>query len=187
MKKHILFILVFLFSSCLNEADLGENYHYLPSYEAFDIGYPYGSIIYKSDRKLVFKKILIHADIDKLVSNKQYILVTQKPNRQIALQQLYDRLYLWKDCCRNNPDSIYVFENGVIATSKLKKAIESDYENRVKVLTDSLFNVLPYYKQIFHNSVNYYIINKQEDIVSGPLNRSQFMIMKRKLKIHEDL
>ena len=58
MKKKVILISVFLMYSCYDDQNLGNNYFYLPMYEAYDIGYE-GSIIYKSHKKLLFSDIII--------------------------------------------------------------------------------------------------------------------------------
>jgi hypothetical protein len=59
MKKWIavictLVIFVFAFfvqNQIKDNEDLGDGYYYLPPYEALDIGFPEGAVIYKSSQK----------------------------------------------------------------------------------------------------------------------------------------
>ena len=54
MKKWLVVVCVALLSGLLlsrwgvDNQELGEGYYYLPSYEAVDVGYPGGSVVYKS-------------------------------------------------------------------------------------------------------------------------------------------
>ena len=76
---------IFCIISCIpfSEQDLGNGYYYLPEYEAIDIGYPYGSTIYKSDKVLCFHRdnILISGGIIEVDHNDSYILVGQNKSQ----------------------------------------------------------------------------------------------------------
>lgn len=85
MKKWIIIIcllltLVVLYLSLglKSEQYLGDNYYYLPKYEALDIGYPGGSIIYKSDKKNVFVDVKIPNEVIMVNKNKEYIIAIQQ-------------------------------------------------------------------------------------------------------------
>ena len=57
MTKIILFLSIFCFLSCRNNDNLGSGYYYLSDFNAMDVGYPYGSIVYKSNQENLYKKI----------------------------------------------------------------------------------------------------------------------------------
>lgn len=84
MKKWIIIILIIAFFSVMlfmwqvDEQDLGGNYYYLPNYEAIDIGYPNGAVIYKSKQKLVFNDVKIPGDVISVNKNKEFIIAIQK-------------------------------------------------------------------------------------------------------------
>lgn len=69
-------LLYFAFRS--DDNDLGDNYHYLPDYEAIDVGYPGGAIIYKSAQKLAFDDVKISGNVKDVSWNKDFILAYQK-------------------------------------------------------------------------------------------------------------
>lgn len=84
MKKWIITIVVILLMVVLyllwgrtNEQDLGDNYYYLPEYEAIDIGYPDGAIIYKSAQRNVFSDVKIHRTVIGVNKNKDFIIAIQ--------------------------------------------------------------------------------------------------------------
>ena len=84
MKKNIILIFIlsilqFLYAGCNNEQDLGNNYYYLPMYEAIDVGYPGGAIIYKSDTKYYYDDIKIKGNVIGINHNSDFIIVVQKP------------------------------------------------------------------------------------------------------------
>jgi len=61
----------------VDEQNLGDNYYYLPKYEAVDIGYPGGAIIYKSAQKNIFSDIKIHGNVISVDNNKDFIIAIQ--------------------------------------------------------------------------------------------------------------
>lgn len=68
-----------IFCSCeFNKQYLGDNYYYLPEYEAIDIGFPDGAIVYKSKKRYVFNNIVIHANVVGVRSNDKYIVAGRK-------------------------------------------------------------------------------------------------------------
>jgi len=71
----LLGILIFILRS--DEQDLGDNYYYLPRYEAIDIGFPGGGIIYKSTQKNVFSNIKIYGNVINVNTNEDYIVAIQ--------------------------------------------------------------------------------------------------------------
>ncbi len=68
---------VLLLSSCVDNADLGDSYYYLDPFEAMDVGYPDGAIIYKSTKKLVYDSIIISKEVVQVSHNDQFILAKQ--------------------------------------------------------------------------------------------------------------
>lgn len=80
MKKWTVLIFItivfFLFAGC-NERDLGDNYYYLPEYEAIDVGYPY-SLIYKATQEYSYNDIKIQGNIVGVNHNDEFIIVTQR-------------------------------------------------------------------------------------------------------------
>lgn len=96
MKKSLLCIFLITLFGC-SEQKLGDGYFYLPDYEAMDVGYPYGSIVYKSNQKNVYRDILIHADVISCTVKGHYILVVQKPNKALRKKEIMDIVSL-----RNN-------------------------------------------------------------------------------------
>jgi hypothetical protein len=77
MKKLAIIILIFFICSCRDERNLGDNYFYLPMYEAKDIGHK-GSFIYTSHYKNVFSNIIIESNVIDINVNKDFILAVQK-------------------------------------------------------------------------------------------------------------
>ncbi|HKR05947.1 MAG TPA: DUF3997 domain-containing protein [Bacteroidia bacterium] len=84
MKKWIIAILVILLSGILffmiwgqDDQDLGDNYYYLPKYEAIDVGFPGGAIVYKSTQKHLYSEIKIYGNVKEVNFNKEFIIAIQ--------------------------------------------------------------------------------------------------------------
>ncbi|MEQ8572605.1 hypothetical protein [Fulvivirga sp.] len=85
MKKWILIaatlLMLILLTLKLYDQDdqsLGDNYYYLPKYEAEDIGFPNGAVIYKANEKYKFNDIKIGNEVISVTSNAYHILAIQK-------------------------------------------------------------------------------------------------------------
>lgn len=75
---------------------LDDGYFYMPQYEAIDVGFPYGSAIYKSDRINHFSKdcILMNGGIIDVNHNDSFILVGQNRS-QTDNETEKDVAYFW--------------------------------------------------------------------------------------------
>jgi hypothetical protein len=73
----VLAIVVLIFRGN-DEQDLGNDYYYLPEYEAIDIGFPNGAVIYKAKQKNVFTDIKLQGNIVDVSSNPDFIIAAQK-------------------------------------------------------------------------------------------------------------
>lgn len=98
MKKTYFTVLLFIIFSCADNTNLGNDYYYLPEYEAMDIGYPNSAIIYKSFNKNVFKDVKISANVKKAKSNINYIIALQIPKNSskrnyFIIDKRYDKIY----------------------------------------------------------------------------------------------
>lgn len=76
---------------------MGHNYYYLSDYEAIDVGYPYGSIIYKAESEYHFKQIVVFSDITDIHQTGDFIIVKQTPNLELYKKYISDNAKL-----RNN-------------------------------------------------------------------------------------
>jgi hypothetical protein len=73
----LFFVILFLVLKWDND-DLGDNYFYLPPYQAIDVGYPGGAIIYKSPAKNIIRDVKIHREVIRVNSNKDFIIAIQQ-------------------------------------------------------------------------------------------------------------
>lgn len=187
IKKSLLLIVIICFVSCKDETDLGNNFYYLPDYESKDVGYPYGSIVYKSKEKYAFEKTFVYADITNINNNDSYIIVKQTPNKKLFLQNIKEDLKdlkIWSN---------YFLESkkGSLVDFIYKKTTIYDIHKLIKnkdteIVADSIFKNDSFCKSIFRNKVNYYIIQKEKDILFGPLTLYEFEVMKKNKNIDLD-
>lgn len=71
--------------------------------------------------------------------------------------------------------------NEVIPTNKL--GLISGKNNDFTGIADSLFHDSKFYQNMFQNKFNYFIIDKRNDKVSGPLTKREFETIKVKRNI----
>lgn len=90
-------------SSCFSEAELGDGYYYLSYYDAIDVGYNEGSLIYKSTQKSYYQTILIQGGIVEVKKNKQFIIVGQN-KQQVDRNFKTEVYYYWIIDKKNKPD-----------------------------------------------------------------------------------
>ncbi|MBO9619646.1 MAG: hypothetical protein J7539_11480 [Niabella sp.] len=173
------------FSSC-DERELGNNYYYLPDDEAYDTGFPDGSIIYKSEDKNSFADIKIIADISEVKHDNRYIIVLQQPNKAKLKKSLKEQFLLWKEYYlkSNRNDSIVQIANlDKIQLNKINDIIGDRTPPSINKAIDSIIACSPYYSKMLKNNSNYYIIDKRADATFGPLSENEFNTTKLKNNI----
>ena len=93
MKKWIIVICVLItigivFFITKTEKDtetLGDNYYYLSPYEAIDVGFPEGAIIYKSSQKGLFSDDQIPGEVSRINYDKDCTLAVKKKKSSAEL------------------------------------------------------------------------------------------------------
>jgi hypothetical protein len=100
MKAFIVFSISILLSGCQwSNSDLGDSYYYLDSYEAVDVGFPDGAVIYKSSTKNLYQEIKITKQVVQVSHNDRFILVKQLTNKDrldtnyFIIHKKYDIVY----------------------------------------------------------------------------------------------
>lgn len=173
---------VFLFS-CTNKK---VDYYYLDKDESADIGYPYGSIIYKSSKKNYFEDILIYSDINQIQFDGKYIIVNQRPNKRLMRKKLEDDFNIWSNYySENKKDSLVDLSFSKMSLKEIFQLGETDKKKFTKVADSILLND-KFFKATFSNNENYYIIDKEKDKMYGPLIFSEFRKLKTNMKITFD-
>lgn len=187
MRNIFILFTLLLMVNCSDMEKLGNDYYYLPDYESLDIGYPYGSLVYKSEQQNHFDSIIIFSDIKAVNYDNSYIIVSQMPNRNLILKNVKDNLNTWNDFyAENNKDSLVELCHKKIKLKEIHHLINKSDSLRINQIADSIFNDNLYYKKIFKNKYNYYIIQKNKDSVFGPLTLTEFRVLKSKKKMALD-
>ena len=173
-----LLIIIILFS-CKPEK---ERYYLLHKYDSMDVGLGERTFVYKSKEKWNYDTILIYSDVLKYKENRSYIIVLQKPNKNLILKDIESSLKILKD--HYEDDSVVIFFPHSYSTiemnKKYKREIKSlqqfteDSINSYKTVALDIFNNEKYYQKVFKNRINYFIIDKDSDSVFGPLSKSDF-------------
>lgn len=88
----------------IDQQTSGERYYYLPEYEAYDLGFPDGGIIYKSSEHNVFSQIIIHGNVVAMNENSAFIIALQRNNESTANSTLHSMNYYIID---RKTDAIY--------------------------------------------------------------------------------
>ena len=187
MKKTFIIFVLFTLFSCNDGSDLGDDYYYLPDYEALDIGYAYGTMVYKSENKNHFNDVIVYSDIKNIKFNSEYIIVLQEPNKKLMIKQIADDLTTWNNYyLENKKDSVVNLTHGKLSLKNIDNLIKENKSRRLDKIADSIFNKESFYKKIFKNKENYYIIQKENDSIFGPLNLKEFTKIKNKKNIDLD-
>lgn len=186
MKNIILLLSIFCFLSCKNKDVLGSGYYCLSDFDAMDVGYPYGSIIYKSNQENFYKKIMVYTKIEKVNFNEEYILIVQQPNKALLIKRIKDDLELWNNYyLENKKDSLVSLIHKKMHLTDIHILVD-DKKGGLNITADSIFNNEMFYKKMFQNESNYYIIRKVNDSIFGPLTLEEFEAIKKKNSIDLD-
>ncbi len=171
--------------SCKNESSLGSDFYCLPKYDAEE--YLTGSFIYKSTNENVFSKIIVYPVVEKTNYNESYIIALQQPNKSLMIKRIKDDLELWNNYYfENKKDSLINLVHKKMLLSEIHNLVGSKKIEKINVVADSIFNNEPFYKKMFRNKYNYYIIEKTNDSVFGPLTLKEFEALKKEKKIDLD-
>lgn len=183
MKKLILINFAIILISCENN-NLGNSYHYMTKDEAIDIGSRFGAIIYKSERKDVINDIKIFSDVIACNSNDEFIIAIQEPNKTIMINTLLSDMEFWnKHYLKTQKDSTIHLDYGEFRLKSISNLLEGKQEKDVNLIADSIFNREMFYRKIFKNKYNYYLIEKINDSIYGPFNKNEFEAIKSKKKV----
>lgn len=151
----------------------------------------------------------IYGNVKAYAYDKDYILIKQEPNRehyQIRLSHDLSsyRIILLKDSLECNPEE-YQFYQKLIAKNKdsvnlllssLPLEGDPEYVQKNLKIADSLIENDPYYKSIFQNKVNYWIISHKQlnesdymvmPQIYGPYKREDFFIKMEELDVPQEL
>jgi hypothetical protein len=185
--KYIISILsvILALPSCEN-SNIVNRYYYLSKDKAKDVGYPYGSMIYKSNRENVYDDIIIQADVLQYSNDKEYIMIVQKPSKEIIRKELIDDIKFWNNYyVSNKKDSTIKILHTMVSLKEINSLMNSKKELNENV--DSITENESYYKKLFTNEINYWIICIKNDSLIGPLSEREYYSKKSELGISNKL
>lgn len=187
---------MFLSCNLSNETDkISGNSHFVNKGTGYRMISSYNAII---------QKTTIYQDVISKAFNEDFIIAKQKPNRRHYVPTLGLDLYTrYKSYMHYIQNPMILKEEGY---RELRGKIEWDSINYktffsrgasdknsskdIQIswsIADSLINNDPYYKKIFANEINYWIIYNPKDTLIGPLTKEEYIVKRKELKIPEDL
>ena len=190
MKKTILAIFpIFLISliSCHDDSNnLGKYYYYMTKDDALDYGLISWDFIYKSDkrRSSIFSIIATTpSDVIDYSFDDKYIIIKQKYNREVLLNELGMELSSWGGYYNiYKREGVINFNDVPVSLKEISKQIEL---RRSTNLADSIISHSTYYKELLTpNKINYYFIDKDEDSTWGPFDKLEFEKIKKEKGIN---
>ena len=192
MKKTILAIFpIFLTSliSCHDDSNnLGKYYYYMTKDDALDYGLISWDFIYKSDKRRSGTFSIIAttpSDVIDYSFDDNYIIAKQKYNREVLLNELEMELSSWGGYYNiYKREGVINFNDVQVSLKEISKQIELRGSTN---LADSIISHSTYYKELLTpNKINYYIIDKDEDSILGPLDKLEFEKIKKEKGINLD-
>lgn len=172
--------LLFLFSCNENEKEinLGNNFHYIPFQEIiFDVTTFGGNGIYQYKNNE--KTPVILPDIEQYKFNSEFIIAKQNFNIEESTRLIENMLFKPKVYFTYDKNFINLNENFL---EKLDKAEQNSIYS--EKFTNELLKNTTVIQKMKNNKENYYIIQKKELKIYGPLSTSEFKKTKQNLNIN---
>ena len=170
-----LLISLFLFSckESEEEINLGNNFYYIPFQEIiFDVTSFGGNGIYQLENN---KKIpVILSDIDKYKYNSDFIIVKQNFDIEKTSRLIENMIFMPKTYFTYDKNYIHLNENYL---AKLDESENNSiyYEKFTRELLEKTSTI----QKMKINKENYYVIEKKEFKINGPLTKSEFKKIKQ--------
>lgn len=177
----IVLILLFIFGrNDEREIKLGQGYHYIPFKEiTFDATGFGGNGIYVYKDSCIVPIIFPHIISYKYDST--YILVKQKFNFLQTKHLLEYMLFLPNTYFKYDKDLVFLEESYLDSVSNKNDTIQ------MEEFITNIMNHDKYIMKMVANNENYYIINKNNNRIIGPLNYELFKKLKLEMSIQIDL
>lgn len=171
-------------SSCDRNNNL-ESYYYLDKDEALDVGYPYGSMVYKSLQEYSFSDILITSNVSKFKQNSQYVVAMQNLDTGLLRKWISESIenFIRHDGY-NGERAGLKFYDYVLPDTLLLKYDNSD--SSIAYLTNMVLKS-SFIQKIRQNDTNYWIIQISNDSLIGPMIKSEFEITRKEMQLPDKL
>ncbi|MEO8234096.1 MAG: hypothetical protein ABI549_01665 [Flavobacterium sp.] len=163
-----------------------------PGSKSIDLGNDYVMMNNTIVPNNLFTGTEIYSKVIEYKFNEKFIIAKQKPkitkHKKLLKEDLITRLMIYDGFLKERNDKDYE----KITTPEIIKAIKSDSliyyqikkrglkENyfdkslKIKNVVDSILQNNSFYKKIFKNKINYWIINKLENTRLGPFTKIEF-------------
>ena len=177
----IVIILLFIFGrNDERKINLGQGYYYIPFQEiTFDVTSFGGNgiYVYKNNCKVP----IIFPDIISYKYDSTYILVKQKFNFLQTKSLLETMLFLPNTYFKYDKDFVFLEESYSDSVSNKNDTIQ------MEEFITNIMNHDKYIMKMVANDENYYIINKSNNKIIGPLKYEIFKKLKLEMRIQIDL
>ncbi len=174
-----LLISLFLFSckESEEEINLGNNFYYIPFQEIiFDVTSFGGNGIYQLENN---KKVpVILPNIDKYKYNSDFIIVKQSFDIEQTSRLIENMIFMPKTYFAYNNNYIHLNENYLAELDGSEKN-SIYYEKFTRELIENTLSI----QKMKLNKENYYVIEKKELKINGPLTKNEFKEIKQNLEI----
>jgi len=156
--------------------------------DALYYGYPSWDFIYKSDkRRSGYFSIITTtpSDVIDYSFDDKYIIVKQKYNREVLLNELRMELSSWGGYYNiYKREGVINFNDVPVSLKEISKQIDL---GRSTNLADSIISHSSYYKELLTpNKINYYFIDMDKDSTWGPFDKLEFEKIKKEKGINLD-
>ncbi|WP_282031834.1 hypothetical protein [Winogradskyella eximia] len=175
-----LFIFLFIFSCSESEEEinLGNNFYYIPFQEIiFDVTSFGGNGIYqlKNNEKIP----VVLSNIDKYKYNSEFIIIKQIFDMEQTSLLIENMIFLPKTYFTYDKNYILLNENFLskLDTSKDNSIYSQTFTHQLLENTSSI-------QKMKTNKENYYIIEKKDLKINGPLTKNEFKEIKKNLEIN---
>ena len=151
----------------------------------------------------------IYGDIKACSFDDNYIIVKQKPNKasyinSLAEKFMGDRTLLTKDSLECKPEEYEFYKHYIMINKDLMKVLfaklspnhsKSDIETS-RIIADSMVENNQFYKSIFKNEINYWILSHNEinnkeymplSKIFGPYTKGEYLQKREELGVPKEL
>lgn len=189
MKRGIIFyfisVVVFVFLISCGAQGYKENYFYLSRYEALDVGYPYGAIVYKSPEEYLYRNVIIGGNVLIFKQNSKYIVAKQDLDVGLLRKWIGESIESFIESNGyNGRRKELKFYDYVFPDTLLLKYDNTD--SSIAYLTNIALES-PLIQKVKQNDTNYWIIQIANDSLIGPLTKSEFEVTRKEMQIPDKL
>ena len=182
--KRMMFLMFITLMACSPNME-GEKYYYLTPDEALDVGFPFGAIVYKSPKELIFREITISASVVSFKQTSKFISVKQQTDINLLKKWINEDIKGFLESKGYNGERRKLkFYDVVLTDTFLLKFDASD--SSINYLTNLVLQS-PRIKKMQQRDTNYWVIQKSIDSLIGPLTKSEFEYIREEMSVSSSL